>query len=576
MKALLKLIISLVIFVLILIFGLLFIVSGVNNTPIDLYTEEALSSNILNDKLNSELEKLGDDNSLNLHFTDEELNLLIFNVIRDNINSEYSPLLGTTDKEKYIYTYMLDDSISIIGGKSIHIYSAYSIIDEDSLTIEIPIDLFGIVDSKVSMDLIPKTNDDSFIFHINSLKLGKINLFGGIGTKILGQVNLENNSDSLIEFDFENKEIILKKEKLRTYLSNSMEDSDSVDSQFSKELISMMFNPEYKILNVNLDSNLLKLDVDLNALSIDKDKVIIDETIKKEFDSELFITNKTQNLMFSTLSNNNTNLTMSYNEINQLIYTVTLGYKYLCYTVPINDDITFNVNIEGIILNSKDELIYITTILNLNGMYTKVTIPCNIIKVSDTKIKLTISDKLTLGENASVSSSFIFPILEGSFNTIDILKYNNSDKSFTIDSTIIDSFLESNDITSNFEIKALNLSSLGLIVNIGFTTNDIQDKVGSLTNGLKDILSNDFVNSDLFDNYTNEEENINELLDTLNNIQNTLITDDTISESLTDKLIEDINNLSSESQKVIYDQIQNSLSSEDTNILESLYNDLFK
>jgi len=581
MKTLFKLFLSLIIFVLILVFGLLFAISGVNNTPIDIYTDDAINSNILNDKLNYELNSLGDDNSLNLHFSDRELNLLIFNLIRENINPDYSPLLGTSDNEKYIYTYVLDNSISVIGGKSIHVYSVYTSIDDNSLNVEIPVDLFGIVDSKVSMDLMLKSSDDDFIFHINSLKLGRINLLGSLGSSILNMINLDT-TNSFFTIDLGNKEIIINKEKLSAYLNNSIS-SNNEDSFAINELVSIILNPEYHILNINLEDKQLKLDVDLNVITIDKDKVIIEEAIKEEFDSNLFITNKTQNLMFSSLSSSNTNLIFSYNEINQLIYTLTEGYKNLCCSVPINDDVRFDISIESIILDNTDGILFFHIILNLNGMYTKVVIPCNMTKPSDTEIKLTIGNKLSLGDklsgggSVSVSSDFIYPILEEGLKNLEILKYNNSDKSFTIDSSILDSFLDSNQITSNFEIKALNLTSLGLIINIELTSNEIQNKVDNLTNGFKDLFSSDFINSDLFGiTSTDEEEKVNELLDTLDDISNVLNSDESLSSAQTDKLIKDINSLSSENQQIIYDQIQNSLSSDDMSILESLYNDLFK
>ena len=69
MKTLLKLIIGLVIFVLILIFGFLFIISGVNNTPIDLYTNDAINSNSFKDMLALELDTLEEDSALNFHFS---------------------------------------------------------------------------------------------------------------------------------------------------------------------------------------------------------------------------------------------------------------------------------------------------------------------------------------------------------------------------------------------------------------------------------------------------------------------------------------------------------------------------
>ena len=84
MKTLLKLIIGLVIFVLILIFGFLFIISGVNNTPIDLYTNDAINSNSFKDMLALELDTLEEDSALNFHFSEEDVNILLFNFIRSN------------------------------------------------------------------------------------------------------------------------------------------------------------------------------------------------------------------------------------------------------------------------------------------------------------------------------------------------------------------------------------------------------------------------------------------------------------------------------------------------------------
>lgn len=586
MKTLLKLIIGLVIFVLILIFGFLFIISGVNNTPTNLYTNDAINSNLFKDMLALELDTLDEDSALNFHFSEEDVNILLFNFIRSNINESYNPLSYEADNEKYIYSYKLDDNISIIGGKSINFYGCYSIIENDSIKLELPVDLCGIVDSKVSLDLTLKSNDEEFIFHINSLKLGRINLFGDLASKITSLIDLDAISkDAFYSVDLENKEIVISKEKLRLYVINSIE-SESVSSDQSadfssamlSDLISILLKPEYHVMSMNISDSTLMLDFDLSILSVDEEDIIIDSSLTKEFDSDKFITSKTQGMLLNSLSSSGNVINISYNELNQLIYNNTNGYENLNYSIPINDTSSFDINVCYILLNSKDDefnnTVYIDLIVNLNGIYTDISIPCLVSNSDELTIVLSISNTLHIGEVVEVSSGFIEIILNNTLTSIEGFAYNNEDKSFTINSSTFTSMLNNGNTSSNFEINALNLGSTGLSVSIGLTDSTLEESIDSLTNSFKNLLENDFVSLDDFD-LTDDAEDVQTTLDVLDDISSSLTNDETISKETTDKLIDSINNLTDENQDILYDSIINGLSEDEKNKLESLYNDLF-
>lgn len=574
MKGLIKFLIGLVVFVLLLVFGFLFIISGSNNTPVSLYSEENTSRDILNEKLATELDSLSSDSSLDFNFTEDEINILIYNLIKKHLNPDYSPINADLESQKYIYTYKLDDSISLIGGKSIHIYGAYTILDGDEFIVEIPVDLLGIVDSKLSLDLSLSTNSSSYIFKINSLKLGRINLFRSIGSSILNLINLNDISDnSFFSIDLTNKQIIIDKGKLCSYLSSSSSSSDS--ENLTNDLLNILFNPNYNILNINVENSLFKAKADLSAIAADKNEISISEVITSDFDEDLFIANKTQSLLFNSITSNSTTLTFSYNDINKLIYAKTNGYEGLSYDIPVTDSINFNISLSGIILKNVDGILFINAILNLNNMYSIISIPCNTSNLSSKEVKITLSEKFSIGD-VVLSSDIIYPILTNTLKDLEFFTFAD-DKSIIINDSIFDSFIESNQIASNFEILGLNLSSTGLLVEIGITSSEVKEKVDTLTNGFKDLLSTDFINSSNLEISSDDEgESIEKLMDTLSDISDTLNSDNNLSISQTDDIIECINNLSSENQKILYDQIKNNLDSENTDILESLYNDLFK
>ena len=213
-------------------------------------------------------------------------------------------------------------------------------------------------------------------------------------------------------------------------------------------------------------------------------------------------------------------------------------------------------------------------IVNLNGIYTDISIPCLVSNSDELTIVLSIKDTLHIGEVVEVSSGFIDIILSNTLTSIEGFAYNNEDKSFTINSSTFTSMLNNGNTSSNFEINALNLGSTGLSVSIGLIDNALEESIDSLTNSLKNLLENDFVSLDDFD-LTDDAEDVQTTLDVLDDISLSLANDETISKEITDKLIDSINNLTDENQDILYDSIINGLSEDERNKLESLYNDLF-
>ena len=143
-----------------------------------------------------------------------------------------------------------------------------------------------------------------------------------------------------LTIDCDNLKIICLKKDLKNYIKNLV----NTDDEFAKEFISIITDEKYDMLNANINNNSLNISLSLENLKTDD--LLVDESIKKEIDKNSFITNKTQNLLLSTLTKEN-RITFSYLEFNRLIFTQTNSYKDLsfeneCYKYAVLRNVLYN------------------------------------------------------------------------------------------------------------------------------------------------------------------------------------------------------------------------------------------
>ena len=119
-----------------------------DDTPISLYTADASKQSIISSTLANGFD-LSDKNYIDITLNEEELNILIFCIIREKINSKYLPIANSSDlddEKNYVWKTTLDSSTPLVGGKGLVIKSVYAKIDGSQLKLFMP----ALVGNKVS------------------------------------------------------------------------------------------------------------------------------------------------------------------------------------------------------------------------------------------------------------------------------------------------------------------------------------------------------------------------------------------------------------------------------------------
>lgn len=582
-KFLLKTILGLICLVLIFIVTIMILLSGSgNNPPLEAYKNNDTTENIITNSLNESLTKMKDTYSIDLSLDSDKLNKIIFNVIRDYFNSDYDPINGQTDKEKYIDSFLsIPSDVPLVGGKELVIKNAYVEFDNDKLIFNSDIDLFGFIKSRIYIEMTLNSDKDSIYLAINKLKLGKISMLNKNNTFALSIyksfLDIEAINSTLKEknipltIDCDNLKIICLKKDLKNYIKNLV----NTDDEFAKEFISIITDEKYDILNANINNNSLNISLSLENLKTDD--LLVDESIKKEIDKNSFITNKTQNLLLSTLTKEN-RITFSYLEFNRLIFTQTNSYKDLSFEPILYGKTKILCSIEGIIMFYKDNDLYIKLIIDVSGLKTICLAKCIYTQINDLSFKICLSDTITLGKDLEISSSFLDTILKNTFDSLEFAKYDDKTSSIIINSSLFDKFLTNSSISSTLKVSKIYLDEYGLSCIIDLTDEKIKEKVKTISKSLENILGNKTIDLSKLDSSDNTQkeaiETINNSLDNISSIikdpEKELTSDDT------DKLIEAISSLSSENQEALASELENSFTEKDKQTLEELYNDLFK
>lgn len=582
-KFLLKTILGLICLVLIFIVTIMILLSGSgNNPPLEAYKNNDTTENIITNSLNESLTKMKDTYSIDLSLDSDKLNKIIFNVIRDYFNSDYDPINGQTDKEKYINSFLsIPSNVPLLGGKELILKNAYVEFDNDKLIFNSDIDLFGFIKSRIYIEMALNSDKDSIYLAINKLKLGKISMLNKNNTFALSIyksfLDIETINSTLKEknipltIDCDNLKIICLKKDLKNYIKNLV----NTDDEFAKEFISIITDEKYDMLNASINDNSLNISLSLENLKTDD--LLVDESIKKEIDKDSFITNKTQNLLLSTLTKEN-RITFSYLEFNRLIFTQTNSYKDLSFEPILYGETKILCSIEGIIMFYKDNDLYIKLIIDVSGLKTICLAKCIYTQINDLSFKICLSDTITLGKDLEISSSFLDTILKNTFDSLEFAKYDDKTSSIIINSSLFDKFLTNSSISSTLKVSKIYLDEYGLSCIIDLTDEKIKEKVETISKSLENILENKTIDLSKLDSSDNtQKEAIETINNSLNNIssiikdpEKELTSDDT------DKLIEAISSLSSENQEALTSELENSFTEKDKQTLEELYNDLFK
>ena len=602
MKKLLK---FLLIFILVIILITGGIVIGVyvslgndtDDTPIGLYKADADKSEVISTVL-SEGFDLHTKNYIDITLNEEELNVLIFCIIREKLNENYLPVARDTadytDSKNYIWASTLDSSVPLVGGKGIIIKSLYAKISDGQLKLYMPA-LIGKKASCIELYVSFEETEDAFFLKIDTLKVGKINYAGKGSKKVLSlatkmglkETDLEAklSTDELkVDVDLQNLKIGVTKDSLSAFLTKVI--TDNIESQETTRatlvsLADMITSKENDILDLGVFVNRFGVRCDLAKADVDDSQLILNPEYS-EFNEPLYITTVTQNLAISNIASTDPKINISETDFNAMIFAKSNGYANFMaeFEIP-NTDASIRLAVTGIDVDLNADRVLIDVILDLNGLKTLITLGGNVSGNNTNQISITLDDTIKIGEGLSeatksyilASSDFIKVILAEKISEIEMMEYDEATNSLIISG---DNFNEMLEVEGGgilpMQVNKLCLTEDSLDVYVTITNPLITASLDIVSHAVSDFLESsglsaaDFIISD-----PEQEAAVNEVLAQIAS-SGDAITAGNITEEDTASLIEAIQGLSDDNKEVIFNSIEDSMISDD---LLNLYDSLF-
>lgn len=602
MKKLLK---FLLVFILIIILITGGIVIGVyvslgndtDDTPIGLYKADADKSEVISTVL-SEGFDLHSKKYIDITLNEEELNVLIFCIIREKINENYLPLAKEsadyTDSKNYVWAATLGSSVPLVGGKGLIVKSLYAKIDEGQLKLFLPA-LIGKKASCIELYVSFEESDDAFFLKIDTLKIGKINYAGKGSKKIISlatkmglkEEDIESKlstNELKVDVDLQNLKIGVTKDSLSAFLTKVI--TDNIESQETTRatlvsLADMITSKENDILDLGIFNDRFGVRCDLAKADVDDSQLILNPEYS-EFNEPLYITTVTQNLAISNIASTDPKINISETDFNAMIFAKSNGYANFMaeFEIP-NTDASIRLAITGIDVNLNADRVLIDVILDLNGLKTLITLGGNVSGNNTNQISITLDDTIKIGEGLSeatksyilASSDFIKVILAEKISESEMMEYDNETNSLLISA---DNFNEMLEVEGGgilpMQVNKLCLTEDSLDVYVTITNPLITASLDIVSHAVSDFLESSGLSAADF-NTTDpaQEAAVNEVLAQIA-ASGDAISAGNITEEDTANLIEAIQGLSDDNKEVIFNSIEDSMISDD---LLNLYDSLF-
>ena len=600
-KFLLKFILAIVIIVAVIVTAVIIIISDKTDDVNTAYYENAQTTNeVLKPVVKDSFDNMGTNYALDFSFDEEAINKLLYSIIKTKINTEYDPINGTTDNQKYIKSDLdVPEDIPLVGGKKIIIKSCYAEFDDENLYLNITANALGIIKSRLRIGLQITTTDDEYVFNIVTAKLGKIDLQKGLGKKIYGAVinsggidvdsinkNFKEKGIPLV-LDLENLKITSNKKDLGEYITkvvadNSAQNEEPLDPSVVA-FLGIITNPDNKMLVLSSSDKKLSFNINLEKLKLEESELSFSEELKKEFNFETFAKTKTQTITMGLLGGGSDNvITFSETELGRLLYTKTNGYESLGYSTMILGDIEFEVKIYGVSFDITPEKFTINIFVDINGLKTKAVMVCDITYPNPQKdvIHINLPKKATLGK-IEVDCDFLSDMLAKTMSGDDsILKYekNGDDAYLVITKEILNKFVSSANSETPVDVTKIEFIDNALAIYVGITDPTINALLDTVTDALETAISTIDVSNIEFNTEDPEQEAaVEDMNDAINNVAN-IINDPEreLTSEETDALVEAYNNLSEENQEAFVQEIQDIFEANgDADSFTDLYNQLF-
>ncbi len=603
MKRLFKFLFGIVIFVVILVgvpvgVSYYFLVDNVDESPLELYDDSVSFESELSHLFDSALD-LNAKTSINLSFTEEQLNKLIFAMLRQN-KPTFNPN-STNEEDKYIQTFDLGElvpDVAFLQGKKAYIKNVYAKIENDELRIFLTLDLFG-VKSRAKLAVSFSEDEDAFKLEFKTLGIGKANLLSGLAKKALDKVfeltnfSSDNFNDQFAQaglpftLDIANFTIEVSKDKLQMLVEQLINPNDMAESSekdILTEFVATLSSKQNDLINFGIFSDdTFGLQFDLTKFMVNPSTVTLDQAVTT-FDQDTFIMNKVQNFIISNIvPSGNPKMAFSNNDFNAIIYDQSNAYQAFNIDIPLpNSTSTFTIRIIGILIDFNDNDVKFRVNVNLNGLTTSLVLTGNITQNNGATVRIKITDTITLGEDPgevagqyiTANANLIMSLLGDNISNMGLMQYDATNKTFVLTAASFQQLMQ----LDGSNVSPLTVDKLKIVDNaieVYCTINPADPFFAAMnqaTTALQNALAN--TNLDISDfNATSPEEQaaVQAALDALDAVSDGL-NGGTLDEAATNALIDAVNGMSPENQQTFLAALEANAASPD---LISLYDSLF-
>ena len=560
-----------------------------DDAPIELYNEGVT----IDGEISNLLERftVNNANRFYLSFSEDNLDLLIFAIIRNTINPEYYNNECTADSCLAIQSMSLPDDVFLVGGRKLLIKHAYSELKDNNVYLYVTLDALG-VKTKLSVGISFDETDDEYIFTLNKLGLGSLNLMSGFGKMIaqpilsaIGFTETEINEkisekELPLTFDMDNFAFELKKEELGELVLKLMNEEDSSSALLS-EFIKAITSSENDLLNLGLFDvdELRHLGIELNLEAIKTSAgesallaAKIDEA-SQPFDVESFVTNKTQTFIINSLASE-MKFTFVNSDFNRIIYDQTSGYEGLQYPDTLEEGEVPIFKATGILLEFTTSELVLKLVIEINGIETVIQITGDVETTeNEEEVNIVLRDEMSLGDIA-VSSSFLLEFIGDSLESMEAMDYDKETHTLKLSVATFTDLMGVGGPSTPLTIEKIRVINGGVEIFVEVDDPSLSTIISDAKDAINSLLESDFLDSSAFDvSDPAQEELIEELEEVLSSIADTLSDpEQELTPEDTAALVEVINNLNSENQEQLLEQIANGSASQD---LEDLYDLLF-
>jgi len=517
--------------------------STIDGLPVNLYTEDSNALEMIYEEIDYAIEDVKNDVDKDLEFTlhQDIINTAIFNMIRDeSFNPNYLPTDDCLSSEcQYIFEEIIERE-----GEDLYIrfIGVWVDLGEERVTLNTAVEVqYGTgftYRTTIKTRFIVQDNVDDYHLEFDGFNIGNLPLPQGMFSFIFKQVdNLTNINFNSIEegvavgdLDLKNLSYNLPKEDIRLFAEKQGEEpifdliGELVGVVSENRLLTFLFEDEQFTFTFGL------------ALLRNEEDTTIPEYLKAmqdttgkfnpiAFNPETHLTNRFEEFVFNMALTGNNEFRIKERTLNQVLYHNFEGFESTRFTHTYTDtenrvhSLTFGL--DGLWFNINESTVVINGLFSYDSV--KILVELEAIQTSDNP-DLFIYDlsMITIGRDQderdgdflAITRTEAFKNVLADLGDIGFGHFTNEGL-LVISSTTITDFFETGTVEGNIQISSIDIKDGAIAMDID-APDDLQTTLDSYSDAVNDVFKDDTLNQSLNEKLTpeqgsKEEETINQI-----------------------------------------------------------------